>query len=31
MMKQLKILVDARGTQDGFKQHKHRGIGHYAM
>lgn len=26
-----KILIDARGTQTGFKEHKHRGIGHYAL
>jgi glycosyltransferase involved in cell wall biosynthesis len=26
-----KILLDARGTQTGFKDHKHRGIGHYAF
>ena len=25
-----RILVDARGLQEGFKDHKHRGIGHYA-
>jgi len=25
-----RILVDARGLQEGFKTHKHRGIGHYA-
>ncbi|MBI2618832.1 MAG: glycosyltransferase family 4 protein [Ignavibacteriales bacterium] len=30
-MRPLNILVDARGTQEGFKQHKHRGIGHYAV
>jgi len=24
------ILVDARGTQEGFRKHKQRGIGHYA-
>ncbi|MBI1805768.1 MAG: glycosyltransferase family 4 protein [Ignavibacteria bacterium] len=29
-MSALKFLVDARGTQAGFKHHKHRGIGHYA-
>jgi glycosyltransferase involved in cell wall biosynthesis len=25
-----RILIDARGLQEGFKTHKHRGIGHYA-
>jgi glycosyltransferase involved in cell wall biosynthesis len=25
------ILVDARGTQQGFKQHRQRGLGHYAI
>ena len=25
-----RILVDARGLQEGFKDHRHRGIGHYA-
>ena len=25
-----RILIDARGLQEGFKSHKHRGIGHYA-
>ena len=27
----MKILIDARGIQDGFKQHKQRGLGHYVL
>jgi glycosyltransferase involved in cell wall biosynthesis len=30
-MKPFNVLVDARATQEGFKQHKQRGLGHYAM
>lgn len=29
-MTEPRVLIDARGTQDGFKQHRQRGIGHYA-
>ena len=27
----MKILIDGRGIQDGFKQHKQRGLGHYVL
>ncbi|MBP1655126.1 MAG: glycosyl transferase family 1, partial [Bacteroidetes bacterium] len=30
-MSAFSVLVDARGTQEGFKQHRQRGLGHYAV
>jgi glycosyltransferase involved in cell wall biosynthesis len=30
-MKPFNVLVDARATQEGFKHHRERGLGHYAM